>query len=84
MKLQQDSIQRWQDGKMAMIHIHQDENQFYYFGQTLIELEKDIDGIIALGADRKGNGKQCWKIPSSCNSCRLHKTHREQLCAKDV
>ena len=36
-----------------MLHVHQDENQFYYFGQTLIEFEKDIDGIIALGADRE-------------------------------
>ena len=37
----------------AMLHVHQDENEFYYFGQTLIEFEKDIDGIIALGADRE-------------------------------
>ena len=40
----------------AMIHIHQDENQFYYCSQTLTELEKDIDHIIAWGggvADRE-------------------------------
>jgi hypothetical protein len=68
----------------AIIHIHQDENQFYYFGQTLIELEKDIDGIIALRADREKamvNGLGRTLPVATVLACMRHVKNN---CAKDV
>ena len=35
----------------AILHVKQEENQFVYFGHTLIEKQPKIDGVLFIGLD---------------------------------